>query len=291
MKPDPNPIAGIVEVEEAAGHVLRGFVVDLRRAVEHLGVFLSGAAGSSFQGRLERLERDGRETNALREIQQTVEEHGLVEFRAALNLILERMESDWFEIALFGRVSSGKSSLLNHVLGSEVLPVGVTPVTALPTRLLYGAQAELSVEYGDRPQELLPVTRLVDFVSEQGNPGNRRHVSRVDVYLPAPRLRGGICFVDTPGIGSLAGVGTEEALAYLPRCDLGVNLVDAESGDKREVTVDGAALDAYRRRLAGWQTELRAIAGKHGGRYALLRTGVPLRRVLLQDLRRARIVQ
>ncbi|HOU12249.1 MAG TPA: DUF58 domain-containing protein [Anaerolineae bacterium] len=99
------------------------------------------------------------------------------------------------------------------------------------------------------------------------------------------------------GLAALAGRGHEVVLLHLltpdelnPALRGDLRLVDAETGDKREVTVDGAALDAYQRRLADWQAELRALAGKHGGRYTLLRTDVPLRRMLLEDLRRARIV-
>lgn len=36
--------------------------------------------------------------------------------------------------------------------------------------------------------------------------------------------------MDTPGLGSLAVAGAEETVAYLPRCDLGIVLVDASSG-------------------------------------------------------------
>ncbi len=99
------------------------------------------------------------------------------------------------------------------------------------------------------------------------------------------------------GVALLAGRGHEVVLLHLltpeelnPTLRGDLRLVDAETGAKREVTVDGAALDAYQRRLADWQAELRALVGKHGGRYGLLRTDVPLRRMLLEDLRRARIV-
>jgi len=100
------------------------------------------------------------------------------------------------------------------------------------------------------------------------------------------------------GLATLAGRGHEVILLHIltpdelvPTLRGDLRLVDTETGDKREVTVDGAALDAYQRRLASWQTELRALAGKHGGRYAMLRTDIPLRRMLLEDLRHARIVQ
>ncbi|MGC2331048.1 MAG: hypothetical protein WA581_06325, partial [Candidatus Acidiferrales bacterium] len=49
------------------------------------------------------------------------------------------------------------------------------------------------------------------------------------VALPSARLERGVAFVDTPGLGSLATSGTTETLAYLPKCDLGVVLIDAGS--------------------------------------------------------------
>ncbi len=82
---------------------------------------------------------------------------------------------------------------------------------------------------------------------------------------------------------------TPEELEPPLRGDL--RLVDVESGIKREVTLDRIALEAYARRLDRWQAELRALAGKHGGRYALLRTDAPVKRLVLENLRSAGIVR
>ena len=99
-------------------------------------------------------------------------------------------------------------------------------------------------------------------------------------------------------MAALAGRGHEIALLHAltpeelnPPIRGDLRLIDSETGDKVEVTIDGATLVAYRRRLEAWQTELRALAGKHGGRYVMLRTDLPLRRLLLEDLRRANIVR
>jgi predicted GTPase len=78
-----------------------------------------------------------------------------VELRPRLSMIVERLESNRFEIAVFGRVSSGKSSLLNHILQTTALPVGVNPITAVPTRLIHGGQALLTVSFADRRVEPL----------------------------------------------------------------------------------------------------------------------------------------
>ena len=73
------------------------------------------------------------------------------------------------------------------------------------------------------------MSKLAEFVTEQHNPANLKHVTQVVVELPSPRLSDGVVFVDTPGLGSLATSGAAETLAYLPRCDLGVVLIDAGS--------------------------------------------------------------
>jgi GTP-binding protein EngB required for normal cell division len=182
-----------------------------------------------MKGRLRRLEHTSNETEVLTTLERVIRERGLVEFRPALEIILDRLESNAFQIAVFGRVSSGKSSLLNHILGTTVLPVGVTPITAVPTRIMHGQEPKLTVTYAGRKAETAELDRLAEFVSEQFNPGNAKHVTRIVVELPAHRLQDGVVFVDTPGLGSLATAGAAETLAYLPSCDLGVVLIDAGS--------------------------------------------------------------
>jgi len=126
-------------------------------------------------------------------------------------------------------VSTGKSSLLNHVVGADLLPVGVTPITAVPTRIGYGPNPLIRVWQEGRGASEHSLQELASFVDERLNPENQKRVGRILVLYPSERLREGIIFVDTPGIGSLATSGAAETLAYLPRCDAGIVLVDAGS--------------------------------------------------------------
>jgi predicted GTPase len=99
---------------------------------------LGKGAGGDLQQRLQQLGKTGDEIRLLSEIERIITAHGLVEFRGTLSMLLDRMESAAFEVGVFGRVSSGKSSLLNYILQTDVLPVGVTPVTAIPTASVMG---------------------------------------------------------------------------------------------------------------------------------------------------------
>jgi GTPase Era involved in 16S rRNA processing len=209
---------------------LDGIRAELDGLVAKLRTYLGKGAGGDLQQRLQQLGKTGNEIRLLSEIERIVTAHGLVEFRGTLSMLLDRMESAAFEVGVFGRVSSGKSSLLNYILQTDVLPIGVTPVTAIPTRISDGPVAEAGIEFAEAQPQIISLSELPEFATEQKNPGNKKHVTRIFVKLPSDRLAEGITFVDTPGLGSLAVAGAEETIAYLPRCDLGIVLIDASAG-------------------------------------------------------------
>lgn len=225
----PEYMSGYGQVPQAAAVELNGIAAELKGLVRQLDQYLMRGSRENLQERLQRLEQTGDEVPLLKRLESVISEHGLVEFRSTVSMILDRLEDNSFEIAIFGRVSSGKSSLLNAILGTDVLPVGVTPITAVPTRLWYGDSPAVHVWFANRTPEQFDISQLPQFVAEQMNRGNEKHVTRIVVQIPSPRLREGITFVDTPGLGSLATRGAAETLAYLPRCDLGVVLIDAGS--------------------------------------------------------------
>lgn len=224
-----NRMLGYGAVPESRVLGLNGLVDEMVAAVEKLDSYLARGLAEDLEARLARLAESGSNVALIKTMERIIADHGFVEFRPALSIIIDRLETKHFEIAYFGRVSSGKSSLLNHIIDSEILPVGVNPITGVPTRLAYGERPRLTVWYADKSPELLDIIRLPEFVSEQHNPANYKHVTRILVELPAPRLRDGVVLVDTPGLGSLASAGAMETLAYLPRCDMGVVLIDAGS--------------------------------------------------------------
>jgi len=225
----PSSLRGYGAVPPEAVDTLVLALGDLRRMLRRMASVLEESADRDLGVRLERLAATADEARLLTELGRVITAHGLVELRPTLAMLVERMESRRFEAAVFGRVSSGKSSLLNYLLRRDVLPVGVTPITAVPTRVSFGGEQRVVVSFPEQPPEVVPLGRLGEFATERHNPGNRKHVTQISVELPEPRLESGVTFVDTPGLGSLATAGAEETLAYLPRCDLGLVLVDGAS--------------------------------------------------------------
>ena len=117
---------------------------------------------------------------------------------AAIRQAEEDLE-ELFLLVIVGEFNSGKSSLINSLLGDTVLPEGVTPTTASINLLRYGPQ---------------PTERtLSDFV--------------VDRTYPAEFLRD-ISIVDTPGTNAIIRRHEELTRNFVPRSDLVLFITSAD---------------------------------------------------------------
>jgi len=154
----------------------------------------------------------------------------------ALTKLRKRALEGQFNLAILGQFKRGKSTLLNALLGEEVLPTAVLPLTAIPTFIHAGEQFQATAHFEDgRPPEqgegggLAEVRSFLSrCVTEQGNPENRLGLSYVELAHPAPLLRGGVVLIDTPGIGSTFLHNTELTLNFLPQCDAALFIVSAD---------------------------------------------------------------
>ena len=223
----PSVMKGSGALSDEAATELSGVVRELGSLIQNMLRYVHHDLKSSLSDRIQSLQTEGQSQALLKRLEEVITRRGMVELRPRLEMLLSRLEDRYFEVAFFGRVSSGKSSLLNALLGTQLLPVGVTPITAVPTRIRFGTRTEAFVSYGNQDAVEVPVEEFRSLVSEKGNPANQRGVTRAMLTVPSPRLSGGIQFIDTPGVGSLAHRGTAETLAYLPSCDLGLVLIDA----------------------------------------------------------------
>lgn len=156
----PKPMRGYGELSESDEAMMSQIVAELNAALSRLGTYLAQGSDADLQSRLQRLEQTKDEVKLLRELERIITAHGLIEFRATLGLLLDRLETNAFEIGVFGRVSSGKSSLLNHLLGGQFLPV-IENANNLPQPLDSDQRTAEVVEALRNADALLSSTNLV----------------------------------------------------------------------------------------------------------------------------------
>ncbi|MBE9829321.1 ATP-binding protein [Campylobacter concisus] len=124
------------------------------------------------------------------------------QIKESLNLLIDTLNEPPL-IAVIGQFSSGKSTFLNALLGQDILPSGLTPVTAKAVRLKFAKMPLLSVKFINGSESLLASSDLAELnkLGEQ--------VSGMTLYAPSEILKE-INFIDTPGLNSLRDADTKE---------------------------------------------------------------------------------
>ena len=179
----------------------------------------------ALNARLEQIERFLRAQNG-----------SAVSAAQSVHELRQRLAAGRLHLAVLGQFKRGKSTLLNALVGCEILPTAVVPLTAVPTFLRFADELSLRTSYADgRTEERHPCSgveqlreRLAALVTETGNPQNRLGISRVEAFLPSALLQRGVVLIDTPGIGSTLRHNTEATLAFLPQCDAALFVLSAD---------------------------------------------------------------
>jgi uncharacterized protein (DUF58 family) len=98
-------------------------------------------------------------------------------------------------------------------------------------------------------------------------------------------------------VRELAGTSAELIVLHVlspdeldPKLEGDIRLVDSETGDGVDVTVDLATIDGYKARLAAWQTGFAELAAKRRASYVTVSSDVPLAELVFAELRRRRVI-
>ena len=139
-----------------------------------------------------------------------------------------RVSEGRFYVACVGQFKRGKSTLLNALVGHEVVPTGFVPVTAVPTVIRFGDELRARVRMRDGAWRDVAMSGLKEYVTEELNPENKKAVDGAEVFVPSPLLSSGMCFVDTPGLGSIFTGNTATTQAFIPHIDATLVVVGAD---------------------------------------------------------------
>jgi GTP-binding protein EngB required for normal cell division len=131
-------------------------------------------------------------------------------------------------VAVLGRFKAGKSSFLNHLIGRDLLPVGVIPVTSVVTDLAYGDKDWAQIRFTNGHLREIAMPELRSYIAETENPHNRKGVFSVSVRIPEMARFPGIRLVDTPGLESVFAHNTEASLAWTPNVDIALVAVSVD---------------------------------------------------------------
>lgn len=116
------------------------------------------------------------------------------------------------QVAVAGRIKSGKSTLVNALIGRRVAPTDIGECTRLVTRFQYGTVDRVEIVFLDGRKQVLPFAADGMIPAELGV--DIEKVSHIEAYLTNAVLQS-MTVIDTPGLGSLDAASvsrTEELL-------------------------------------------------------------------------------
>jgi hypothetical protein len=160
---------------------------------------------------------------AILDLNQAAEAMGVAPVAESLRAEAERLESARFVLALVGERLTGKSTLVNALLGNPVLPARPVPTTALVTEVVWAEHPRVTLGAADGVRNLT----LADLAFLTEGAAGLDRSARLRVGFPAEILREGIAILDTPGTNDLSTLGAELTYGVLPDADAVVVVLDA----------------------------------------------------------------
>src|SRR5712691_8480102 len=171
--------------------------------------------------------------SALCRLADLADEFDAEHIAAAVRSVAERVSEGRFYVAW-----RGKSTLLNALIGQSVLPIGILPVTTVPTIIRYGERQTARIRFQSMQWTPIPVSSVKQYVSGDRNPENAKGVAGVEIFVSSPLLARGMCLVDTPGLGSVFAGNAATTRAFIPHIDAAIVVIGADpplSGDELEL--------------------------------------------------------
>ena len=111
-----------------------------------------------------------------------------------------------YTIAVMGEFKRGKSSLINALLGSKILPADATPTTATINRITFAPSPKVVVTYKDGDAEDVDINALGDYVTKLTDEGELRamRIREATIYFPTQICQNHVDIIDTPGLNDEA---------------------------------------------------------------------------------------
>jgi small GTP-binding protein len=162
---------------------------------------------------------------------------------------LPKLDDERFSVVVLGEFNHGKSTFINALLGTPLLPTGITPTTALLAHVTHGARPGATAVSEDGDRTPIDAAALADHLTVEGlakaagqgdgKPDGKGKatgkaakklpvaIHHVEIVHPSPLLANRLTIVDTPGVNDINEQRADITYGYLPRADAAVFLLDA----------------------------------------------------------------
>ena len=129
-------------------------------------------------------------------------ELGLKEYADSLEKSRDHMKNRVFSVGVMGEFRRGKSTVINALLGRDIVPSDIVPTSATLNCIRWDAAPRADIIFKDGTSREIPVDDLSKYITKITKESEEvaATVDRSIVYYPCPFCQNGVEIVDTPGL-------------------------------------------------------------------------------------------
>ncbi len=131
---------------------------------------------------------------------------------------IEHYKENEYPIVVLGRWNSGKSTLINAVLGDEILPSANREMTSILTKVTYSDVPRVRAQFYNGVSQEISLTEIEKHIDCRGSEYSKE-LKQIEIGLDNHILESGICILDTPGLGSANELNNAIAFDIIPKAD------------------------------------------------------------------------
>lgn len=119
-----------------------------------------------------------------------------------LGAISQRLKNHVFSVGILGEFKRGKSTIINALLGQNIVPADIVPCSATLNYIRWDANKRAEVKMKDGTIKEISVDELSDYVTKitKESEAMAANVESATVYYPCQFCQNGVQIVDTPGL-------------------------------------------------------------------------------------------
>lgn len=127
-----------------------------------------------------------------------------------INEMIKKVYNKQYTVSFVGHFSAGKSTLINNVIGQNILPSSPVPTTSNTAQLIASNQNSISVNLNDNQYTVVQEQEDVKKLNTED-----REVESIEIEFTSDKFNKGFTFQDTPGVDSMSDNHRESAFQYL----------------------------------------------------------------------------
>lgn len=164
------------------------------------------------------------------QLENYCEELGLDATKESVRLVRERTAEDSFKVAVVGEFKRGKSTLINGLLGKEILPADPLPCSATLNRITYDVKPHAMISFKNGEKLEIPVEELRSYVTKltEESAQTAETIAEATVFYPLNYCKNNVDIIDTPGLNDDENM-TNVTLSVIPQVDISIMAIMALS--------------------------------------------------------------